>query len=78
MFTLIKYLKNRYTRRATIADLGKRVSVTWEKGIREGFIDCVSVGGSFSISFDGNATLVCPSMIHGYRINPFKSVTILN
>ena len=77
MFTLIKFLLNRYTRRATIADLGKRVAVSWDRGMREGFIDWVSPEGAFSINFDGTATMVCPAVIREYRTNPFSGVTIL-
>jgi len=78
MFTIIKYLKNRFTRRATIADLGKRVSVSWDKGSRQGFIDRISPDGGFDINFDGNAIMVVPAVIYGWRKNPFKSVTFLN
>jgi hypothetical protein len=73
MFTLIKYLKNRYTRRATTADLGKRVSVSWDRGRREGVIDFVSPDGGFNIHF-GNSNMVVPAMIFGYRKNPFKNL----
>jgi len=76
MFTLIKYLKNRYTRRATIADLGKKVSVSWGRSRREGVIDWVSPEGGFSIDF-GGAIMVVPAVIYGYRKNPFKNLVEL-
>jgi len=75
---LIKYLKNKYTRRAKNADIGKRVSVSWGRGTREGFIDRVSPDGGFDINFDGQAIMIVPAMIQGYRTNPFKDVTFLN
>ena len=75
MFTLIKFLLNRYKRRASASDLGKRVSVYWEKGqYRDGFIDWISADGGFSINFDGKATMVVPAMIRGYRSNPFFGI----
>jgi len=77
MFTLIKYLRNKFVRRAKLSDLGKRVSVSWDKGVREGFIDNISPDGGFDINFDGRAIMVVCVMFHGYRKNPFRNVTIL-
>jgi hypothetical protein len=76
MFTLIKYLKNRYTRRATPADIGKMVLVSWDGSLRAGCIDWISSDGGFSIHF-GNAVMVVPAMIYGYRTNPFKNIVEL-
>ena len=83
MFTPIKYLRNKYTRRATISDLGKKVAILWNpQGVRdfgekeawrEGVIDEVSSDGSFFIDLNG-ATMVCPAMIYEHRKNPFKNI----
>ena len=83
MFTLIKYLRNRYTRRALASDLGKRVSVLWNpQGVSDfgekpnwwdGVISHVGEDGSFWIDL-GSSTMVCPAMIYGYRKNPFRNI----
>lgn len=83
MFTLIKYLKNRYTRRATAADLGKKVAVLWNpQGVKdfgekpnwqEGAISYVSPSGGFYIDL-GGATMICGAMRYGYRRNPFQNI----
>jgi hypothetical protein len=83
MFTLIKFLRNKFTRRATIADLGKRVAVLWNpQGVRdfgekpnwrEGVIDYVAPCGGFNIDLDG-ATMICSATFYGQRKNPFRNL----
>jgi len=78
MFTLIKLLRNKFTRRAYLSDFGRRVSVSWDRGSRQGFIDRVHPDGGFDINFDGQAIMVVPAMVYGHKRNPFKNVTFLN
>ena len=80
---LIKYLKEKYTRRATGADIGKKLAVLWNpQGVRDfgekpiwidGSIDQVCEDGSFWINF-GGASMICPAVIHGRRKNPFRNL----
>jgi len=87
MFTLIKYLRNKFVRRANLSDIGKKVAVLWNpQGVRdfgdkpvlrEGVIDSISPDGGFDIKFDSGAIMIVCAMFHGYRKNPFRNVTIL-
>lgn len=80
---LIKYLKNKYTRRATISDIGKKVAVLWNpQGVRdfgeqpiwrEGVIDYVAPCGGFNIDL-GGAYMICCAMFYGHRRNPFRNL----
>ena len=85
---MFRILNNYFTRRATNADLGKKVAVIWNpQGVQDfkekpnwwnGVIEHVGEDDSFWISLIDGGTMVCPAMIFGWRKNPFsKNIKLL-